>query len=57
MEETIMFYIILFLYTAIVILFKYNRYLRHKKKAIKRLTESFNNLKDTWKKFKGQMFK
>lgn len=47
------FYVLLIIFTILIILYMYYKYLGNKQKAEQRLQESYKNLKDAWNKFLG----
>ena len=47
------FYALLIIFTILIILYMYYKYLDNKQRAEQRLQESYENLKDAWHKFLG----
>ena len=46
------FYALLIIFTILIILYMYYKYLGNRQRAEQRLQESYENLKDAWNKFK-----
>lgn len=47
------FYALLILFTILIVLNMYYKYLKDKQKTEQQLQESFENLKNAWNNFKG----